>query len=57
MYDYLIYDFDGTISDTYPATKALLELLGRWGRQADYSTAYSKPVSVDMHSVLRSERL
>ncbi|HHT53546.1 MAG TPA: HAD-IA family hydrolase [Clostridiales bacterium] len=43
MYDYLIYDFDGTISDTYPVfTKALLELLGRRGREADYSTTYSK---------------
>ncbi len=41
MYDYLIFDFDGTISDTYPVfSKALLELLARKGIKGDYYTAY-----------------
>ena len=41
MYDFLIYDFDGTLSDTYPVfTKALLELAKRYHVQADYDTAY-----------------
>ena len=43
MYDFLIYDFDGTISDTYPVfTRALLELLSRLGKQTDYNKAYSQ---------------
>ncbi len=42
MYDHLIYDFDGTISDTYPVfTRSLLELLGRRGIEGDYDTAYA----------------
>lgn len=41
MYDHIIYDFDGTISDTYPVyTKALLILLGQKGIEADYNTVY-----------------
>ena len=41
MYDYLIYDFDGTLSDTYPVfTAALLEQTKRHGIDTDYETAY-----------------
>jgi HAD superfamily hydrolase (TIGR01509 family) len=41
MYDHIIYDFDGTISDTYPVfTKALLILLNQHGIKADYDTVY-----------------
>lgn len=41
MYDYLIYDFDGTLSDTYPVfTAAVLELAKRHGVETDYDTAY-----------------
>ena len=43
MYDYLIYDFDGTISDTYPVfAKALIELLNRHDIKGDYKTAYNQ---------------
>lgn len=41
MYDYLIFDFDGTLSDTYPVfTAAILELAKRHGVETDYDTAY-----------------
>lgn len=42
MYDFIIYDFDGTLSDSYPVfTDALLELLGRYGLTAERETCYS----------------
>jgi len=43
MYDYLIYDFDGTLSDTYPIfTEALVSLLNRYNIKNDYNTVYSQ---------------
>lgn len=43
MFDYLIFDFDGTVSDTYPVfTKALIRLLAENGIDADYETAYKQ---------------
>ncbi len=41
MYDYLIYDFDGTLSDTYPIfTEAFLKLMERYNIPKDYDTVY-----------------
>lgn len=41
MYDYFIFDFDGTLSDTYPVfTKAFLQVAEKYGVAADYQTAY-----------------
>lgn len=38
----LIYDFDGTLSDTYPVlTKVLLEILHEHGIEEDYEKAYA----------------
>lgn len=43
MYTDLIYDFDGTLFDTYPVfTEALLILLERHGIASDYETAYKR---------------
>lgn len=43
MYTDLIYDFDGTISNTYPIfTEALLELLKNHGLNDTYDGAYAK---------------
>lgn len=43
MYDYLIFDFDGTISDTYPIyTRALLSFLADRGITADYDEVYAE---------------
>lgn len=42
MYDFIIYDFDGTLSDSYPVyTDALLELLERHGLRAERDECYS----------------
>ena len=42
MYDYLIYDFDGTLSDTYPIfTEAFLKLMEKYNIPQDYDTVYS----------------
>lgn len=42
MYDFIIYDFDGTLSDSYPVyTDALLGLLGRYGIHEDWDRAYA----------------
>lgn len=42
MYQNIVYDFDGTISDTYPIfTKALLVLLERHGLKAGYDECYA----------------
>ena len=41
MYDYLIYDFDGTLSDTYPVfTEAFLKLMEKYGIAQDRDTVY-----------------
>jgi HAD superfamily hydrolase (TIGR01509 family) len=41
-YKHLIYDFDGTLSDTYPCfTETVLEMLRRRGHEADYKTVYA----------------
>lgn len=41
MYRHLIWDFDGTLYDTYPQmTEALLAALGEFGQTADYNEAY-----------------
>ena len=41
MYDYLIYDFDGTLSDTYPIfTEAFLKLMEKYNIPQDYDTVY-----------------
>lgn len=43
MYDYLIYDFDGTLSDTYPIfTEALVSLLQHYNIESDYDIAYAQ---------------
>lgn len=42
MYDFLIYDFDGTLSDSFPIfTEAYVELARRHGITADYDTSYA----------------
>lgn len=42
MYQNIVYDFDGTISDTYPMfTKALLVQLERHGIKGDYDECYA----------------
>jgi HAD superfamily hydrolase (TIGR01549 family) len=42
MYQNIVYDFDGTISDTYPIfTKALLVQLERHGMKGDYEECYA----------------
>lgn len=41
MYDYLIYDFDGTLSDTYPIfTEAFLKMMDKYKISQDYDTVY-----------------
>ena len=41
MYDFLIYDFDGTLSDTYHVfTEAFLKLMERYNIPQDYNTVY-----------------
>jgi len=54
MFDELIYDFDGTLFDTYPVfTEALLILLERHGIKSDYDTAYAR-LKVTVGHALRS---
>ena len=41
-YKHLIYDFDGTLSDTYPCfTKTVLELIKKYGISDTYENVYS----------------
>ena len=41
MYDFLIYDFDGTLSDTYPVfTEAFLKLMEKYNIPQDWDTVY-----------------
>lgn len=41
-YKHLIYDFDGTLSDTYPCfTETVLELLKKYGLSDTYENVYS----------------
>lgn len=43
MFDYLIYDFDGTISDSYPIfAEALVTTLGNHGITETYENAYAR---------------
>ena len=43
MYDYIIYDFDGTLSDTYPVfAEALVNMLDKYNIENDYNTVYSQ---------------
>lgn len=43
MFDYIIYDFDGTISDTYPVfARALLETAAYYDIKTDYDTVYKQ---------------
>ena len=43
MYDYIIYDFDGTLSDTYPIfAEALVNMLNNHNIENDYNTVYSQ---------------
>lgn len=54
MFDELIYDFDGTLFDTYPVfTEALLIFLERHGIRSDYDTAYAR-LKVTVGYALRS---
>lgn len=54
MFDELIYDFDGTLFDTYPVfTEALLILLERHNIESDYDTAYAR-LKVTVGHALRS---
>ena len=40
-YKHLIYDFDGTLSDTYPCfTETVLQMLKSHGLSGDYKTVY-----------------
>lgn len=42
MYDFIIYDFDGTLSDSYPVyTDALMQLLEKYGLSAERETCYA----------------
>lgn len=42
-YRNIVYDFDGTLSDTYPVfTEALLQTLREYGLESDYRTAYDR---------------
>ena len=42
-YRNIVYDFDGTLSDTYPVfTEALLQTLRKYGLESDYRTAYDR---------------
>lgn len=42
MFDHLIYDFDGTLSDTYPiAAQVLVDMLAERGICVDYGSAYA----------------
>lgn len=42
-YKHLIYDFDGTLSDTYPCfTEAVLQTLKEYGLSDTYESVYSK---------------
>ena len=41
-YKHLIYDFDGTLSDTYPCfTETVLELIKKYGISDTYENVYS----------------
>jgi len=43
MYEYIIYDFDGTIANSYPVfAKALVETMKRHGKELTYQTAYDQ---------------
>ncbi len=43
MYNDIIYDFDGTLSDTYPVfADCFLELLKNHGMESDYETVYKQ---------------
>lgn len=53
MYDFIIYDFDGTLSDSYPVyTDALIELLSRYGIHEEWDAAY-KVLKVSVGHALR----
>lgn len=42
MYDFLIYDFDGTLSDTYPVfTEAFLRMMDKYNIPRDRDTVYA----------------
>ena len=54
MFDELIYDFDGTLFDSYPVfTEAMLVFLERHGLKSDYDTAYAR-LKVTVGHALRS---
>ena len=43
MFDYIIYDFDGTISDTYPVfAKAFVETAASYNIPVNYDTVYKQ---------------
>ena len=53
MYEYIIYDFDGTIADSYPVfAKALVETMKRHGKELSYQTAYDQ-LKVSVGSAVR----
>lgn len=52
MYNELIYDFDGTLSDSYPIfAKVFLELLKKHGIESDYDTVYSQLKVTIAHTI------
>ena len=53
-YKHLIYDFDGTLSDTYPCfTEAVLETLKDFGLSDTYESVYSK-LKISVGHTMRS---
>lgn len=53
MYKYIIYDFDGTIANSYPVfAKALVETMKRHGIDIPYQTAYDQ-LKVSVGSAMR----
>ena len=53
MYKYIIYDFDGTIANSYPIfAKALVETMKRHGKELPYQTAYEQ-LKVSVRSAIR----
>ena len=52
----IIFDFDGTLSDTYPVfTEALLTVMDRHGIHDTYESVYSK-LKVSVGTAIRTER-
>ena len=54
MYTDYIYDFDGTIADSYPLyTETMLEILKRHGLDDTYESAYAR-LKISIGNAIRS---